>query len=816
MTGIKIIDLPSSTLPYTGTERIPITQDGETRNGTLNSFVNYISAFTPPQPPLTQDGIESAITDNSSFLTNLGAVSSNGSGIVDSSNFRETLLLNDTAIPDSLNWQPNCFNKLVLSGAPIHVLIAGDSLSTQLRMPPNAASAGIIGASRLAGSVNVSDYNGQDGRPRFEDVWLAPYHVISAGGSAVYHIGGQGAVSPVATRANTISVMYIAESGAATFNLMYSTNLGTNWTIVSSISANNGGSREGKVYINSSLPASNSPTFVAGISGVTGGNVRIIGVGLYHNTGLGVVELRALANLGGIDITNFGAVPDSIFTPLWSHMSPDLVVSHFADSPEDWKDVKLTLNNVVTNGTNTITFDAYPPTEYANGNAYRPYPLVGDYITGTNIPPNTRITAHTKNSQTATISNSATGSGTNSANIRGAFVSFYERCSSIKSKTDWIQFSMNPTMSPALSQHPRWESGVSYPVGTRVTTYNADATIAVGRLERVYVSKANHTSDSTTLPNVGASWQTVWDEDLLDAASISAGTGRARQQAKAQREWAIRSGHSFINGFDIFRDYRSASSAGLMSPPDMIHPNDVGHPFKNVMFWSKIPLAQMNLGLIGNVYSKDGNVPLIYTTPASNIYAPGDAGLVEISRPLRMSGPGAQINLGDRNTPVSFNADVAFSNTGGVLTISNFNTSIVAIGGTSSFLGWHPGSNGAVLGGRGSNWWNLGGAGVRLEYTPTTTNYTIAATDYTVNVTSNSVTVQLPLAEALNSNTSNFTNTRAGVEGKLYCIKNSGTGTTVTLSANGAQLINSTNTLSISSGQMFKVQSTGTGWITVM
>ena len=42
MAGIKIVDLPNSSLPYTGTERIPITQDGQTRNGTLSSFASYI------------------------------------------------------------------------------------------------------------------------------------------------------------------------------------------------------------------------------------------------------------------------------------------------------------------------------------------------------------------------------------------------------------------------------------------------------------------------------------------------------------------------------------------------------------------------------------------------------------------------------------------------------------------------------------------------------------------------------------------------------------------------------------------------------
>jgi len=98
MAGIKIVDLPNSTLPYTGTERIPITQNGQTRNGTLNSLANYISAFTPPEPPLTQNQIQTAITNKSTFLTNIGAVSGNGAGITDASAFRESIKAQSTDI----------------------------------------------------------------------------------------------------------------------------------------------------------------------------------------------------------------------------------------------------------------------------------------------------------------------------------------------------------------------------------------------------------------------------------------------------------------------------------------------------------------------------------------------------------------------------------------------------------------------------------------------------------------------------------------------------------------------------------------------
>jgi hypothetical protein len=42
--GIKISSLPVNALPYTGSEKIPLVQGGETRAGTLSSFVNYLSA----------------------------------------------------------------------------------------------------------------------------------------------------------------------------------------------------------------------------------------------------------------------------------------------------------------------------------------------------------------------------------------------------------------------------------------------------------------------------------------------------------------------------------------------------------------------------------------------------------------------------------------------------------------------------------------------------------------------------------------------------------------------------------------------------
>jgi hypothetical protein len=41
--GIKISSLPNNALPYTGSEEIPLVQNGQTRAGTLSSFVSYLS-----------------------------------------------------------------------------------------------------------------------------------------------------------------------------------------------------------------------------------------------------------------------------------------------------------------------------------------------------------------------------------------------------------------------------------------------------------------------------------------------------------------------------------------------------------------------------------------------------------------------------------------------------------------------------------------------------------------------------------------------------------------------------------------------------
>lgn len=87
------------------------------------------------------------------------------------------------------------------------------------------------------------------------------------------------------------------------------------------------------------------------------------------------------------------------------------------------------------------------------------------------------------------------------------------------------------------------------------------------------------------------------------------------------------------------------------------------------------------------------------------------------------------------------------------------------------------------------------------SYIGVTANYTILTTDGTINVTGNSPTITLPTA--------------VGVSGKIYRIKNSGTGT-VTIATTSSQLIDGVTTKIINTQySMFALQSNGANWIII-
>jgi hypothetical protein len=94
----------------------------------------------------------------------------------------------------------------------------------------------------------------------------------------------------------------------------------------------------------------------------------------------------------------------------------------------------------------------------------------------------------------------------------------------------------------------------------------------------------------------------------------------------------------------------------------------------------------------------------------------------------------------------------------------------------------------------------LEGGGIS-NYVSATSTYTLTTTDYTVNCTTNSFTVTLPTA--------------VGIAGKIYVIKNSGTGT-ITVDGNGTQTIDGSLTAVLSTQyESITIQSTGTNFIII-
>jgi hypothetical protein len=245
---------------------------------------------------------------------------------------------------------------------------------------------------------------------------------------------------------------------------------------------------------------------------------------------------------------------------------------------------------------------------------------------------------------------------------------------------------------------------------------------------------------------------------------------RARQQAKAQREWAQRNAQTFLNGFDMFRDYATAVANGMMNN-DQIHPSVNGHAFKNLMLWQRLPLAGMNLGVLFNLNVAGGNATLAgVITPTDIINNVG--GVVEFGRTIRIAGTLSAINFGTQDVFDNPALDVPVRNLSGSLAVgSSCHT------GTSSFLGWHPAFNAATLGGRGNFWWNVGAAGLRTAYVATAADLTVTGSNHTIHITgSGTPVITLPDAVFENASLFNYTNTQAGIVGKMYVVKNSSTG----------------------------------------
>ena len=88
--------------------------------------------------------------------------------------------------------------------------------------------------------------------------------------------------------------------------------------------------------------------------------------------------------------------------------------------------------------------------------------------------------------------------------------------------------------------------------------------------------------------------------------------------------------------------------------------------------------------------------------------------------------------------------------------------------------------------------------GITFPYTEVTGTYTVTDNDYCVDATSGSFTISLPSA--------------VGIEGKIYQIKNSGSGV-ITVDGNGAQTIDGQTTQTLNQKDSIQIISDGSNWI---
>lgn len=96
--------------------------------------------------------------------------------------------------------------------------------------------------------------------------------------------------------------------------------------------------------------------------------------------------------------------------------------------------------------------------------------------------------------------------------------------------------------------------------------------------------------------------------------------------------------------------------------------------------------------------------------------------------------------------------------------------------------------------------YNVGDQASTTAYIEKTANYTAASSDHTINCTENTFTITLPTA--------------VGITGRMYVIKNSGTGN-ITVDGDGTETIDDQLTQKLNQYDSLKIQSTNVGWIII-
>jgi hypothetical protein len=127
--GIKISSLPNNSLPYTGSEKIPLVQDGQTRGGTLSSFVNYLTGASSFVNYLTG----AVLSDNA--VTNAKLADMN------EATFKGRL---SGSAGDPQDLSVSQIQSLIITPTSIQTVLSSDSVGSRLAINAQSTSIGFL------------------------------------------------------------------------------------------------------------------------------------------------------------------------------------------------------------------------------------------------------------------------------------------------------------------------------------------------------------------------------------------------------------------------------------------------------------------------------------------------------------------------------------------------------------------------------------------------------------------------------------------------------------------------------------------------
>jgi hypothetical protein len=194
--GIKISSLPNNALPYTGSEKIPLVQSGETRGGSLSSFVNYLSGA------LLSDSELRALSGNwQNTYTTVTANSANWQNaytnvLSSSARWNSTYT---TVTANSANWN-NTYTTFRANSANYAVKNANNSFTVGQTVNGNVSATALTitggtGTHYILRKFTNSDSFGINNSDLLESVIPSGDFIITLGKDAGSGIGGTGGVS---------------------------------------------------------------------------------------------------------------------------------------------------------------------------------------------------------------------------------------------------------------------------------------------------------------------------------------------------------------------------------------------------------------------------------------------------------------------------------------------------------------------------------------------------------------------------------------------------------------------------------------------